>query len=269
MLGILALGVGILMIAGEFDLSIGAVFIFSPYMVALAYTIWGWPIGVAILFGFFCAAVIGLINGVITVYLRLPSFIATLGMLFILRHGIRFVFDNRTIEFRPDESFDNLMTGSIGGIVQAQFLWFLGLAFVLYLLLNRHRVGNHFLTVGGNREAAVSVGININRTKMIAFVICAMCAGLAGLISITRTHGIELHPQLYLELKAIAICVMGGLFLTGGRGSVLGIVLGACVLEMVRDTLLLSRAPGYYLDVFLGLVIVVAVALNTWAAKRY
>ena len=155
------------------------------------------------LFGFFCAAVIGLINGVITVYLRLPSFIATLGMLFILRHGIRFVFDNRTIEFRPDETFDNLMTGSVGGIVQAQFLWFLGLAFILYLLLNRHRVGNHFLTVGGNREAAVSVGINIKRTKMIAFVICSLCAGLAGLISITRTHGIELHPQLYLELKAI------------------------------------------------------------------
>ena len=105
--------------------------------------------------------------------------------------------------------------------MQAQFLWFLGIAAVCYLFLNRHRLGNHFFAAGGNHEAALSVGINVVRTKMLAFVLCSGLATFAGIISTTRINSATSTPVLYLELEAIAICVIGGLALAGGRGAIM------------------------------------------------
>ena len=267
-LGLLALGAGILMIAGEFDLSIGALFTFAPYMMALSW-INGAPEIVAVGVALATAVGIGLINGYVTLRFGIPSFITTLGMLFMIRSGSRIVTGYKALIFRADETFDIILTHTFDKLLPVQFLWFLGFAVVAYLILNKHRLGNRFYAVGGNREAAVAVGINVFRTKMIAFVICSVFASIAGIISVTRQHSATVEPQYFLELEAIAICVMGGVMLTGGRGAILGIVLGTCILQMVKDVLILSQAPGFYLDVFIGMVIVVAVILNTWAAKRY
>ena len=144
-----------------------------------------------------------------------------------------------------------MLTFTFYKLLPVQFLWFLALAVVAYLILNKHRLGNRFYAVGGNREAAVAVGINVFRTKMIAFVLCSVFASIAGIISVTRQHSATVEPQYFLELEAIAICVMGGVLLTGGRGAILGIVLGTFILQMVKDVLILSQAPGFYLDVFI------------------
>ena len=273
-IGILAIGMGILMIAGEFDLSAGAMFVTGSYIGALAWDA-GWPLPLALIGAFGVAAGIGLFNGTVTIVLRIPSFIVTLGMMFVIRFGSRFVTGNLTVRFKTGD-FNLVLTGQVTAglprsldFTPAQFVWFLVVAVLAYLLLNHHRLGNHFFAVGGSAATAAATGINVARTKLIAFMICPMLATFAGILSMSRLGRAANMPQIFLELEAIAICVMGGLALAGGRGAIVGIVLGAVILQTVRDVLVLSGAPGAYLDVFVGGVILVAVTLNNWATKRY
>jgi len=274
-IGILAIGMGLLMIAGEFDLSAGAMFIVGPYVGALAWKA-GVPLPLAMVSGFAVAAAIGLFNGTVTVVFRIPSFIVTLGMMFVIRFGSRFVTGNTPVRFNPSGGFNEALAGqATAGLprwldfIPAQFVWFLVIAALAYLLLNRHRLGNHFFAVGGSAATAAATGINVARTKVIAFMLCPMLATFAGTLSVARLERATNSPQLFLELEAVAICVMGGLSLYGGRGAIIGIVLGTVILQTVRDVLVLSGAPGAYLDMFVGGVIVVAVILNTMTAKRY
>ena len=266
-LGITALGMGLLMVSGEFDLSVGATFGLSSYVMVLAYSL-GYPILVGVAFAFGIAAVIGLINGFVTVHYGIPSFITTLGTLFIFRSGARLVSGNKPLMFSPPEWFETITTGKIMGL-QMQFLWFIAFAILAWLILNRHFLGNHFFAVGGNPAASNQVGINVRRTKIAAFIWCALMAAAAGVLSVTRVGTANTDPQTFMELEAVAACVMGGIALTGGRGSVWGIVLGAIMFHLVKDIILLARLPGFYLDLFVGLVIVFGVTLNQVAKKRY
>ena len=187
--------------------------------------------------------------------------------MFIVRGILLFVSEARPINFFPGQLFQDMFTGKLG-IFRAQFLWLLLFAVLAYLLLHRHRLGNHFFAVGGNREAAVAVGINVDRVKITAFMLSAFGATIAGIIDTTDVQAVTQEALAGLELQAIAVCVVGGLYLTGGRGNVIGIFLGACMVAVVRDVLFLARAPGFYMDMFFGAVIVLAVILNTLAAKR-
>jgi simple sugar transport system permease protein len=130
-------------------------------------------------------------------------------------------------------------------------------------------LGNHFFAVGGNRDSAVSVGINAGRAKMAAFVISSLFATAAGILSVTRVNSGTTETQSFMELEAVAVCVMGGIALTGGRGSVIGICLGACMLRLVQDVIIMAQLPGFYLDLFIGIVIVFGVTLNQVAKKKY
>ena len=267
-LGVMAIGAGLLMIAGEFDLSISAVFVLAPYMMVASWDA-GVPEAIAIWAALGTAALVGLVNGAITLHFGIPSFITTLATLFMIRSGSRVITSMKALSFsKADDTFLALFAGKIG-IVPAQFLWFLGFAAVAHLLLSHHRLGNHFFAVGGNREAATSSGINVFLTKMTAFVLCSVFAALSGILNVARQKSATVEPQVFLELEAYAVVVIGGVLITGGRGVILGIVLGACILQMVKDVILLSQAPGFYLDMFVGVAIVVAVVLNVWAAKRY
>ena len=267
-LGIMSLGVGLLMIAGEYDLSVGAVFGLSSYMAVYAF-IAGWPVLAAIVLAIVVAALFGFINGWITITFGIPSFITTLGTLFIIRSSGRIISGNRPLSFFPPEWFQSMMTGKFLGMVQAQFIWLILLSVLAWLILNRHWLGNHFFAVGGNRRAAIQVGINANQTKIAAFMLCSVFAALAGLISVTRINSGTTEPQTFMELEAVAACVMGGVALTGGRGSIVGIFVGACMFHLVKDVILLARLPGYYLDFFVGLVIIFGVTMNGLAKKKY
>jgi len=114
----------------------------------------------------------------------------------------------------------------------------------------------------------IAIGINANRAKVICFVLCAACAAFACVVSAVRVSAITPTGGVGLELQAIAACVVGGLSLNGGRGTAIGIALGAVLLFTIQDVLLLLRAPGYYLDMFIGAIIVIAVVLNHWVARR-
>ena len=269
-LGTTALGVGMLMIAGEFDLSVGVVSVLAPVSAAVAFNA-GWPLELALMLGIGAGLLVGFLNGFITTRFGIPSFVTTLGMMLVVGGANRFVSYGTFQRFFPPDDFRNVLTGNKilgGGILQVQFLWFLGFAALVYLLVHRHRLGNHFFAAGGNRDAALAVGIEVKRVKIIAFMLCSLAASVAGIISTTRAKSISpFYSHEGLELTAIAACVIGGVFLTGGRGSVIGIALGAMFIYLVEDILLLSGAPSFYLDAFVGAIFVAAVLLNTWFAR--
>ncbi|MFO1070787.1 MAG: ABC transporter permease [Geminicoccaceae bacterium] len=265
--GMVALGVGLLMIAGEFDLSVGAVFVVTPFAMAFVHA-QGVPLPAAILFALVLAALIGLANGLITLRFGIPSFITTLGMLFIVRTSAPFIVGYaRSLNFAPPPLFKTILAGDIGPI-PAQFIWFLVFALIAHLVLTRHWFGNHLFAAGGNPHAARFAGINVERTKLAAFVISSVFATIAGIFSVTRLGTAMTNPQLFIELFAVAVCVIGGLALTGGRGSVIGIVLGAAVLQLVQDIIILARLPGFYLDMFVGLMIVAGVVVNQMVRRK-
>lgn len=266
-LGIIALGVNVLMISGEFDLSVGSNFTLTALIMAKLFnggiSVWAAAV-VALIIGAF----IGGTNGLIVVKSKVPSFIITLGTMWFWRGMILVVSQAASESFLPGGFFEKLFTASIGPM-QVQFLWLLGVAVFTWVLLERHRLGNHFFAVGGNRETSLALGINPNRVKLIAFIMTGIFTAFSGIISTTRVHSISPIQGEGLELQAIASCVIGGTALMGGHGTVLGAFLGAALLYTIQDILLLLRAPGFYLRMFIGIIIVVAAVLNQILRKEF
>ncbi|TVR70801.1 MAG: ABC transporter permease [Spirochaetaceae bacterium] len=265
-LGIIAMGVNLLMISGEFDLSVGSTFALASLVMAKLFNA-GTPLIVAILLAVALGIAVGGINGYIVVKSNVPSFIITLGSMWFWRGIVLLLSQASNEAFNPGPTMTNVFTASIGP-VQVQFLWFVAIAILCWLLLERHRLGNHFFATGGNVNAARALGINVKRIKMTGFMILGGLASLSGIISTTRVNNVSPIQGEGLELQAIAACVIGGTALMGGRGSVLGAFLGAALLFTVQDVLLLLRAPGYYLRLFVGLIIVLAVVLNEILRKK-
>jgi simple sugar transport system permease protein len=265
-LGIIAVGVGILMVAGEYDLSVGATFTLSALTMANAFNA-GIPLALAVVAGLMTGCIVGAINGLVTLKARIPSFITTLGMMMLLRGFILFSSGTQTRPFQPGTLFKNLMTGSIG-LVEVSFIWLLLVTFAAYLLMDHHQLGNHIYAVGGNREVATAIGVKVPRVKLTAFVIAGGTAALSGIISTVRISSVSPIQGQGLELQAIAACVIGGVSLSGGKGSMIGAFLGASLLYNIQDILLLLRAPGFYLDSFVGAIILVAATLNRLIYKE-
>jgi ribose/xylose/arabinose/galactoside ABC-type transport system permease subunit len=265
-LGVIALGVGILMISGEFDLSVGANYTFTGIVMATL-VVGGMSPFIAAPLGLILGAGIGLLNGFITLRFSIPSFITTLGAMLFWEGMTLFYHGATSLRFRPGPMFENLMSGNIW-LFEASFLWYLALTAIFWALLHHHKLGNHFFAVGGNKQAATAIGINPGRVKMIAFGIAGFCAAFSGILAASRVGAIQPGQGRGLELQAIAACVIGGLALTGGRGSILGIFLGAALIYTIQDILLLIRAPGFYLDIFVGLLIVGAAIFNQMIRSR-
>jgi simple sugar transport system permease protein len=265
-LGVIALGVGVLMISGEFDLSVGAVYTVTAYAMALLY-LNGVPLALAVALTLFIGGAIGVLNGLITVKMAIPSFIATLGTMMVVRGFVRWISEGRSVSFHPSDTFTEIVTGSVLG-VNAEFVWFLTLTLIVGIVLHRTKLGNHMFLVGGNEKTANAVGVNVPLVKITAFTLSALGATLAGILSTTRVSSVTASQGIGFELKAITVCVIGGLFLTGGRGTIVGIFVGACLFYLVEDVLLLLRAPGFYIEVFIGMILVGAVIINTWLVKK-
>jgi simple sugar transport system permease protein len=267
LLAIVGLGVGLLMIAGEFDLSVGANYIFSSTITAQLVQNDGFSPYLAALVGLVIGMGIGLLNGVITIRLRIPSFITTLGTLGIWSAATLFFHGSASQEFTPSGSFSRLAAGDIGWMT-SEFIWMVALGIAFWALLQRHRIGNHIFAAGGNRNAAVASGVNVTRAKLLAFVIAGACAALAGILSVTRLQNVSPGSATDLPLQAIAAAVIGGVILTGGSGTILGILVGAALIYWIQDLLLLLAAPGYYLSAFVGTLIIVAAATYEVVRRR-
>jgi simple sugar transport system permease protein len=272
---IVAIGVGLLMIAGEFDVSVAATFTFASFLTVYVFNHLGWPAPMACLAGLLGGAAIGLTNGWITCWLRIPSFIATIGMMFAGRGLVSWISINPATglpggaSFYPSHAFQNLLAGELFGPVYAQLVWLVVIAIAGYLILNRHQLGNHFFTVGGNAEAARSMGVNVRWVKLTAFVTCGITAAFAGILQAARIHEVDPASVLSgLELKAIAAVVLGGVSLFGGRGTILGMVLGAALLEVIFNASILLNIDSTLFGGFLGAIIILAAILNAMVGRR-
>lgn len=259
-LGCLALGAGVLMIAGEFDLSIGSVYTLTAVVMAMLVGN-GVDAFIAAPIGLLIGAAIGVLNGALTLRFNLPSFIVTLGGLLFWRGAVLLINGAVQVRFDPNPVFAAMFGGTVLGI-NAAFIWFVALCVVFYLLMHRHRFGNHVFATGGNRSAATAIGVNTGRIKIIAFAIAGAMAAFAGILATTRVGSVQPGQGAGLELQAIAACVIGGLSLRGGRGSILGVFLGVMLIFTITDVLLLMRAPGFYLDMFIAALIVAASIFN-------
>ena len=267
-LGIMAIGVGILMISGEFDLSVGTLYTFCAIVTATMVKEYALSPYLAMIIGIIVGIIAGLIHGNIVNRFTIPSFIVTLGAMLLWKGGTLLYHGAKSLRYKYEsETYKTVLTGDIG-VIDASFLWFIGVGIVFYFIVHHHKIGNHFFAVGGNPEAAIAIGINPKRVKLIAFSIAGGCAALSGVVAMSRVGSVQPGGGLGLELEAIAACVIGGCALMGGRGSILGIMLGTALIYTIQDLLLLLRAPGFYFEMFVGGLIVLAVIINVTIRKR-
>ena len=268
-LGIIVIGVTLLMIAGEFDLSVGSVSGFSALIAVELYVLGLNPfLALAMVLGMSLA--IGAVSGLIRVKSGVPSFIVTLGMLMLWRGVIYIVTAGSTLRYpvrKTHPAFHNLFTGEVAGI-PVQFLWFILIAVVSALILNHHRFGNHIYATGGNVEAAKAMGVNTNRTKVICFMLVGVLSAFAGVLRASRVRGFYVQQGSGMELMAIAAAVVGGTSLFGGVGTTIGALIGVLVITFLEYGLIVSRVPGYWFRAILGILIILVAVVNWLVEKR-
>lgn len=283
-LGILAVAVALLMIAGEFDLSIGsilgatgmAVLILTAPTEAGGFNMTLWSaIGIAIVL----AILAGVVNGVLVNTTKLPSFIITLGTLFIFR-GLTIAVTrsrtNRTQLSGLDEVPGYTLAQSIfakeftlfGASFDIAILWWIGLATLATWVLLRTRQGNWIFGTGGAVDAARNTGVPVNRVKLALFITTALSACLVAIIQVVQFTNADTLRGTGKEFEAIIAAVVGGCLLTGGYGSAVGAALGALIFAMVQQGIVITGVDGDWYQVFVGGVLVVAVIFNNFVRRR-
>ena len=268
-LGLIVIGVALLMISGEFDLSVGSVSALGALITAKLYQLGLNPfLALVIVLGVGMA--VGAINGLVTVKFGLPSFIVTLGtmiswrgVIYVITAGIPVGF--RVIETHP--AFYNFLVGDVG-VIPVPGIWFIVSSIILTLILNSHWFGNHIYATGGNKEAARAMGINTDKTKVICFMLVGMLSTLAGVIRLTRIRGFHALQGSGIELMAIAAAVIGGTSLSGGVGTIVGACLGVLVITFLEYGLIMSGIGAYWYRLALGTLIVSVAIIDKVLERR-
>lgn len=273
--GIVASAVALLMIAGEFDLSVGSVVGAAGMVVAIGVGVLGLPVWLTVLMAIGLGLVIGFINGYLVIRTRLPSFIVTLGMLFILRGltiGITRAITARTQVGGLAPAIDN---DPIAGIFTARFgnfpvaiLWWIGLALVATYILLRTPFGNWIYGAGGSAVAARNLGVPVARVKILLFMATAASAALLAVIQVLSVGSGDVLRGQDKEFEAIITAVIGGTLLSGGYGSAIGAVFGALTLGMTRQGLFFAGVPGDWYLAILGVLLLMAVIINNYIRQR-
>ncbi|MEH6726638.1 MAG: ABC transporter permease [Hyphomicrobiales bacterium] len=299
---IIAVGACLLMIAGEFDLSVGSMIGFAGMMIAIFSVTLGWPVWMAILVTFVLCVAIGALNGYIVVRTGLPSFIVTLAFLFILRGFTIFLpqtVERKTIiggirDVAEGDWLAPIFGGKIGGPIfqwmgeagliavfergnragepvvdgiPMLIIWALALVAFGHFLLTRTRFGNWIFAAGGDAQAARYVGVPVNRVKILMFMFTAFCATVFATCQVMEFGSAGADRGLLKEFEAIIAVVIGGALLTGGYGSVIGAALGALIFGVVQQGLFFAGVESSLFRVFLGVILLMAVILNTYIRR--
>lgn len=299
---IIAVGACLLMIAGEFDLSVGSMIGFAGIMVGVLSVTFALPMWLTIILTFICCVALGALNGYIVIKTGLPSFIVTLATLFILRGLSIFIpqaLEKKTIigGIRTAAEGDwlaPLFGGKIGGSffqylgdngwittfergtrmgdpvvdgIPMLIVWAIGLALFGHIVLTRTRFGNWIFAVGGDSEKARYVGVPVNRVKILMFMFTAFCATVFAVCQVLEFGTADSNRGNLKEFEAIIAVVIGGALLTGGYGSVLGAALGAVIFGVVQQGLFFANVESSLFRVFLGLILLLAVILNTYVRR--
>ncbi|MBV8816504.1 MAG: ABC transporter permease [Verrucomicrobia bacterium] len=255
---IIAAGEVMVIICGEVDLSAGNVYALSPFVMYFAHQA-GAPFVLAILLGLLAAAAVGLINGFITVVLEVPSFITTLGTLYLI-NGFTLTISNG-YPVQPNGS--PFIINFFGGTPISQISWAIGITLLFQFILNKTRWGLHTIATGGNLLGAAEIGIKVGKIKIGNFIICSCLGGLAGILDTFRISSIDpLAGGTDIMFMAIASSVIGGTLLTGGSGTVIGAFLGAAVLGILKNGFTLIGVSAFTFDMILGAAILATMIIN-------
>jgi len=271
-LGIMALSMTYLLIAGEFDLSIGAIFAFAPVIMFALRNNAGVPIEWACLIAIVLSAFFGFMNGIFVTKVRISSFLVTLGMMLIVR-GIALFVANvfPQSQWTSDSPLKYVLAGSyrFGDFsVYASFVWFVVLFFAMLYILRMTRFGMWMYATGGNIKSAVERGINTDRIKIILFVVSAVFAALSGTIDSFRITSAYPIAGTGYELETIAMVVIGGTSLYGGSGTLVGTVIGSILLRAMRNGIIVMGVPGLAYNIFVGAIILVMLTIYSVMGRR-
>lgn len=269
-LGIVALGVGVLMICGEFDLSIASTIPMSAFVFVklLGY---GVPLWLNLIVTLGVGVVVGLGNGFLVTRTRLPSFILTLGTLLFWR-GLLYASSlmmpiGIRAWLKKGSWLENLFAVVIGGVFPVQAVWFVGFAVLLGVILHFTQFGNWIFVTGDNETAARAMGISTNRVKIIAYVGVGVLCSVVGLMQCLRIESFTANQGVGFELKAIAAAVVGGTSLAGGIGSVLGIAIGTVTIQIIESGMILLGLPAFGIGTFIGAVVIMFAVLNKYISR--
>ena len=261
---VIAAALCMLLICGEIDLSVGQSFAFAPIIMYLAYEQLYLYLPLAVIVGLLAVALVGLVNGLITVYLGVSSLITTLGMFFLLA-GLNVTLTGGFPATTPDT---NYVTQALGEYAWSGTIWAIIFVTVLQVVLSRTRWGLHTYATGGNPLGAREAGVSIARIKIGNFILCGVLGGFVGIIEAFRISSIDpLAGGPDIVLLCIAAAVIGGTALLGGVGTATGAFLGALVLSVLRNGFTLQGISAYTFNIILGVAILVAMILNVYVAR--
>jgi simple sugar transport system permease protein len=262
-IAIASVAVTLLMISGEFDLSVGQNFAFTPILWGLLFVSNDINEWLALALALIAAACVGLINGFVTTFFGIPSFITTLGMFFVLQ-GINnlLISGHQLIMFDPSAAM-SMLGAQIGKTpFYMPLAWMFVIAAAFWFVLTRLRYGNWVFATGGKAGPAKAMGVPTARIKRINFVLSAVFAGLAGCMQFSYIHGVTQAQGQNYELLAITAAVLGGTSLFGGTGTIWGSVIGAFLLATIQNGLVLIGVPGSFYVTFIGVMLVIVVIAN-------
>ena len=262
-IGVIALGATLLMIAGEYDLSVGSNTAVAGMIFAMGVETWQQNSYAMMALALAASTLLGFVNGLVTLTTRIPSFITTLGALFVWRGAVLAVSGGTPVSLSSARSGAMTWFGTnLGNGFYSAVLWWIGLAIVLSWVLKNTRFGNHMFATGGDADAARSMGVNTTRIKLLTFTLCGFLAGLAGVILFSVLPDLSPTSGESYELYAIAAAVIGGTALSGGSGTILGTLLGTLLMGVVQTGLVHAKVENYWFRTFVGLMLVLAVILN-------
>jgi ribose transport system permease protein len=262
-IAIIAVGQTMVIITAGIDLSVGSVAGLSGVMGTMAMSSWGMPIVLGILVGVLIGALAGAVNGLLITQMKLPPFIATLGMLYVTLGLAQVLSDVRPIYFEATQpGFQAFfMNKSVVGI--PNIVWvMLGAAAIAWILLNKTNFGRYTFALGSNEEAARLSGVIVDRWKITVYAVEGLFVGLAGIIIASRMNSAQPGLGVGYELDAIAAAVIGGTSLSGGEGSIVGTVIGAFLISTLRIGLSVAGVPDQWKSVITGMVVIGAVWLD-------
>ncbi len=272
-LGMIALGMTMLMTAGEFDLSVGSVFGFAAIVMWTFFNTGATSLEVGFVLAMLISIGIGFINGWFVTRLRIPSFLVTLGMLLVARGSALYVtdgFPQRTWSAGASP-LSAILVGEfyIGEIrFYASLLWFILFVLILHYVLVHSKAGNWIQASGGNAMAAIARGVKVGRTKVMLFILSAVMSAYAGITSSIRVSAANPNSGDGYELEVIAMVVIGGTALAGGRGSIIGTVLGVLILRVMRNGIVMVGVPGLAYKIFIGAIILGMMVLHSSIERR-
>ncbi len=258
---LLAVGIAFVIISGEIDVSIGATLGLSAAVSATLLRD-GNSWAIAILCALLVGAIVGLLNGIGVTILKVPSIIMTLGMNGVVRGSIYVFTGGKWVENIPF-SFKALSQATIKGGLTYFFFGAIILMLIIHILLTRTNRGNYFAAVGDNISGATLIGIPVNKYKIMSFIFCGIFSAIAGLVYVSRVGFVTPTAGNAYEMKAIAACVLGGISLTGGVGTVIGATVGALIMSSISRVLVFLQFSSDYDNTITGILLIIIVVADS------